>query len=128
MHVISKKYTNGGFAFLFSMGKLYITGGRGPIDSRWITSQMLDARQTGKIKTPPMVGARNTRAAVTAGPFVFAFGAWNGRNRLLSSCEVYNFIYFNKLNAHVHQMHVSLPIRHFTSGKSCMLYKPMCLA
>ncbi len=35
-----------------------------------------------------MLEARTLHAAAVAGPFVFAFGGWNGQHELLSSYEV----------------------------------------
>ncbi len=37
-----------------------------------------------------MLEARTLHATVAAGPFVFAFGGWNGQHELRSSCEVYD--------------------------------------
>ncbi len=73
------------------IGKLYIIGGQ--IDGRATDQvEVLNVpSQPGEIKAlSPMLEARTLHAAADAGPFVFAFGGWNGQHEQLSSCEVYD--------------------------------------
>ncbi len=77
--------------FLHVIGKLCITGG---LINGIATDQaeVLDVvSPTGKVKElPPMVEPRRWHATVGAGPFVFAFGGWNGTKGSMSSCESYD--------------------------------------
>ncbi len=73
------------------IGKLYITGGH--IDGRATDqAEVLNVpSRTGEINAlSPMMEPRIFHASVAAGPFVFAFGGFNGQRGSLSSCEFYD--------------------------------------
>ncbi len=70
---------------------MYITGGRinGMTTDQ---AEVLNVQsKTGEIiELSPMVEPRTGHATVAAGPFVFAFGGWNGQGESTSSCELYD--------------------------------------
>ncbi len=74
-----------------NIGKLLITGGliNGTTTDQ---AEVLNVpSKTGQINAlSPMVEPRTWHATVAAGPFVFAFGGWNGNSGSVPSCEFYD--------------------------------------
>ncbi len=71
--------------------KLLITGG---LINGTTTDQAevlnVQSKTGGIIELSPMVETRTWHATVAAGPFVFAFGGWNGNRGSVPTCEFYD--------------------------------------